>query len=54
MAEAISLPELIHPESRIVFLKKDLISATNGIGLIVPACPPAPAETSINPSTPAS
>ena len=42
IAEAISLPELIHPDSKIVFLKKDLISATNGIGLIVPACPPAP------------
>ena len=49
-----SLPELIQPDSRIVFLKIFLISVINGIGLRVPPCPPAPAATKIRPSTPAS
>ena len=49
-----SLPLLIQPESKIVLLKKVLTSLINAIGLIVPPCPPAPAATNINPSTPAS
>ena len=31
-----------------------VISAIKGMGFKVPACPPAPAETRISPSTPAS
>ena len=44
----------MQPESKIVFLKKVLISEISEIGLSVPPCPPAPADTRIKPSTPAS
>ena len=49
-----SWPELIHPDNNIVFLKKLLTSEIKEIGFSVPPCPPAPAETTIIPSTPAS
>ena len=51
MAAATSFPLLMDPANRIVLLKNFLISLTNAIGLIIPACPPAPAATKINPST---
>ena len=53
-AAAASTPVLIQPDNIIVLLKTFLTSEINDIGLSVPPCPPAPAETRINPSTPAS
>ena len=52
--DAIALPELIEPERMMVPSKNSLTSRTNANGDSVPACPPAPAQTKIKPSTPCS
>ena len=53
-AAAISLPFEIAPASKSVLSKNSRISATSAKGLVLPAWPPAPAQTAIKPSTPAS
>ena len=50
--DATALPELIDPERIIVPSKNSLTSLTKAKGDSVPACPPAPAQTKIKPSTP--
>ncbi len=54
MAGAMCGAVLGRPASGVVLWRGFFISDTNGIGLIVPAWPPAPAATKIKPSTPTS
>ena len=50
----IESPELILPPTTIVPSKISLTSATKANGDNSPVCPPAPLQTNIKPSTPAS
>jgi hypothetical protein len=47
-------PSEIAPDSRMVPLNHCFTSRTSANGDSVPACPPAPAQTRIRPSTPCS
>ena len=54
IADATECPSPIEPDNIMVPSNHFLTSLSNAKGDRAPACPPAPAQTKINPSTPCS